>query len=169
LEKGCRMAKVTLSTIASHMGLSKFAVSRALAGKDGVSPETRRRVEAVAAELGYVRAVEAVEARQLGIVFHDTDLIKSELHLLIQSGFQAEAQRRGYQVRMRWTHLPDEIEAFARTVAGIAMVGPHPSPSMQRVKGLGVPVARNRWMDPLDPFDIVSGTDHEAGSAVAQF
>ncbi|RYE88391.1 MAG: LacI family transcriptional regulator [Hyphomicrobiales bacterium] len=163
------MAKVTLSTIASHMGLSKFAVSRALSGKDGVSEETRRRVAAVAAELGYARPVDAVEAPQLGIVFHDTDLINSELHLLIQSGFQAEAQRRGYQVRMRWTHLTDEIEAFARSVSAVALVGPHPVASMQRVRDLGVPVARSGWIGPLDPFDIVSGTDHEAGSAVAQF
>jgi LacI family transcriptional regulator, galactose operon repressor len=163
------MAKVTLSTIAAHMGLSKFAVSRALSGKTGVSEETRRRVETVAAELGYVRPVDAVEAPHLGIVFHDTDLINSELHLLIQSGFQAEAQRRGYQVRMRWTHLPDEIEAFARTVSGIALAGPHPIEVMRRVRTTGVPVARQGWMAPLDPFDIVSGTDHEAGSAVAQY
>lgn len=162
------MAKVTLSTIAAHMGLSKFAVSRALSGKSGVSEETRRRVEAVAEELGYVRTIDAVESPQLGIVFHDTDLINSELHLLIQSGFQAEAQRRGYQVRMRWTHLPDEIETFARTVSGLALVGPHSLDVMKRIRAAGIPLARNGWMGPLDPFDIVSGSDHEAGSAVAQ-
>lgn len=163
------MAKVTLSTIAAQTGLSKFAVSRALSGKSGVSEETRRRVEAVAEELGYVRPLDPVEAPHLGIVFHDTDLINSELHLLIQSGFQAEAQRRGYQVRMRWTHLPEEIEAFARTVSGLALAGPHPIEVMQRVRASGIPVARQGWMGPLDPFDLVSGTDHEAGSAVAQF
>lgn len=163
------MARVTLSTIAQRTGLSKFAVSRSLAGKDGVSEETRKRVQEVAAELGYVRPVGDAEAPTLGIVFHDMDLINSELHLLIQSGFQAEAQRRGYQVRMRWTHIGEEIEAFARTVSGLAMVGPHPIDTMQHVKGLGVPVARQGWLDPLDPFDIVSGTDHEAGSAVANY
>lgn len=163
------MAKVTLSTIAAHMGLSKFAVSRALSGKDGVSDETRRRVTAVADELGYVRPADPVASRQLGIVFHDMDLINSELHLLIQSGFQAEARRRGYQVRMRWTHLTEEIEAFAPEVSALALVGPHTIETMQRIRALGVPVARQGWMAPLDPFDIVSGTDHEAGSAVAQF
>lgn len=163
------MAKVTLSTIAAQLGLSKFAVSRALSGKSGVSHETRRRIESVAAELGYVRPADPLQSRQLGIVFHDTDLINSELHLLIQSGFQAEAQRRGYQVRMRWTHLVDEIEAFATEVSAVALVGPHTLQTMQRIRALGVPVARQGWMAPLDPFDIVSGTDHEAGSAVAQF
>lgn len=163
------MARVTLSTIAKRTGLSKFAVSRSLSGKDGVSEETRRRVREVAAELGYVRPAGDIESPVLGVVFHDTDLINSELHLLIQSGFQAEAQRRGYQVRMRWTHLLDEAESFARTCSGVAMVGPHTRESMVRIKALGIPVARQGWLDPLDPFDIVSGTDHEAGSAVANY
>jgi LacI family transcriptional regulator len=163
------MARVTLSTIAEMTGLSKFAVSRSLAGKDGVSDETRRRVQQVAAELGYQRVVEAVQAPVLGVVFHDTDLVNSELHLLIQSGFQTEAQRGGYQVRMRWTHLTDEIVAFARGCQGVAMVGPHPREIMEAVRELGLPVARQGWVGPLEPFDTVSGTDHEAGSAVASY
>jgi LacI family transcriptional regulator len=163
------MARVTLTTIAQHTGLSKFAVSRALSGKDGVSDETRRRVREVAAELGYVRPVIDTEVPALGVVFHDTDLINSELHLLIQSGIQAEARRRGYQIHMRWTHELDEIEAFARTVNCMAMVGPHTRAAMERVRSLGIPVARNGWVEPLDPFDVVSGTDHEAGSAVAHY
>ena len=163
------MARVTLSTIAERTGLSKFAVSRSLSGKDGVSDETRKRVQDVATELGYLRPVSEVLTPVLGVVFHDTDLINSELHLLIQSGIQDEAQRCGYQVRMRWTHLVDEIETFARDCSGVAMVGPHPAASMAAIKALGIPVVRNTWMEPLDPYDIVSGTDHEAGSAVARF
>jgi LacI family transcriptional regulator len=163
------MARVTLSTIAQRTGLSKFAVSRSLSGKDGVSERTRRRVQEVAAELGYIRPADEAEIPVLGIVFHDTDLINSELHLLIQSGFQSEAQRRGYQVRMRWTHLADEIEAFARICRGVAMVGPHGKDSMNRIKALGIPVSRQGWLDPLEPYDMVSGTDHEAGAAVATY
>lgn len=163
------MARITLSTIAAKTGLSKFAVSRSLSGKDGVSDETRRRVQQIAEELGYARAEAEIEAPVLGIVFHDTDLVNSELHLLIQSGFQTEAQRSGYQVRMCWTHLTEEVAAFARGCRAVAMVGPHPKASMQAVRDLGKPVARNGWVDPLDPFDIVSGTDHEAGSAVANY
>ena len=163
------MSRVTLSTIAKQTGLSKFAVSRSLSGKDGVSEETRKRVLGVAAELGYARAAPEVTSPVLGVVFHDTDLINSELHLLIQSGFQTEAQRCGYQVRMCWAHEADAVVAFARGCNGVALVGPHPHASMQAIKALGVPVVRNTWMDPLDPYDIVSGTDHEAGSAVADF
>src|SRR5687768_4209176 len=90
--RGPALEKITLATIARHLGLSKFAVSRALSGKSGVSEATRRRVEDLAAELGYVRSAPPAATKTLGLVFHDTDLINSELHLLIQNGVQTEAQ-----------------------------------------------------------------------------
>lgn len=161
------MAKVTLATIAQETGLSKFAVSRSLAGKDGVSEETRRRVREAAARLGYSRPEPT--SLTLGVVFHDTDLINSELHLMIQSGVQAEAQRLGYRIYMRWTHVADEIEAFVRSCSGALLVGPHDRESLARAYALGKPVVRTGWLQPLEQVDHVGGTDHEAGSAVAQY
>jgi len=163
------MARVTLSTIAQRTGLSKFAVSRSLSGKDGVSEQTRRRVREVAAELGYSRIAAEPGQPVIGLVFQDHDLINSELHLLIQGGVQAEAQQRGYQVRMRWTHLADEVEEFARGCSGVVMVGPHDRASLDRAYALGRPIVRTGWLTPLEPADHVGGTDHEAGSAVAQY
>lgn len=163
------MERVTLGSIAARLGLSKFAVSRALSGKSGVSEQTRARVREMAEALGYARPVQATEAMTLGLVFHDTDLINSELHLLIQSGVQAEAQRRGYQVRMRWTHLAEEVEAFIRGCDGAIMVGPHDRTTYARVYALGIPIVRTGWLQPLEQVDFVGGTDHEAGSAVARY
>jgi LacI family transcriptional regulator len=163
------LERVTLGVIAARLGLSKFAVSRALSGKSGVSEETRQRVREVADELGYARPAAPVGARTLGLVFHDADLINSELHLLIQTGVQAEAQRRGYQVRMQWTHLADEVEAFIRSCDGAVMVGPHDRTTYDRVYALGIPIVRTGWLQPLEQVDFVGGTDHEAGSAVAQY
>lgn len=163
------MAKVTLATIAQRTGLSKFAVSRSLSGKSGVSEETRRRVQEVAAELGYARANPEPEPLTLGVIFHDTDLINSELHLLIQNGAQSEAQRLGYRLTMRWTHQADEIEAFVRSCAGAVLVGPHGRDSLARAYALGTPIVRQGWLEPLEQADHVGGTDHEAGSAVANY
>lgn len=47
--------KVTLQEIADAAGVSKFAVSRALAGKSGVSEETRAAIVNLAGQLGYFR------------------------------------------------------------------------------------------------------------------
>ena len=89
------MARVTLDTIAEETGLSKFAVSRALADKAGVSDDTRRRVKAIAAELGYVKPTSTARLPTLALVFNDTDYINSELQLMVQAGVQAEARKRG--------------------------------------------------------------------------
>jgi LacI family transcriptional regulator len=163
------MARVTLDIIAREMGLSKFAVSRALAGKDGVSDETRRRVEAVAAEMGYVKPVPSSRLPSVALVFNDTDYINSELQLMVQAGVQAEARRRGYQVVARWTHDADEIEATMRAAQAGILVGPHVREIVERIYSIGIPIVRTSgFPDPLEPIDIVTGPDHEAGAAVAK-
>lgn len=45
--------KLSLQVLADQLGLSKYAVSRALAGKSGVSPATRQRIINLAKTLGY--------------------------------------------------------------------------------------------------------------------
>ena len=161
---------MTLEAIARHMGLSKFAVSRALAGKSGVSAETRRRVETVAAEMGYVKPSTTSRAPSVALVFNDTDYINSELQLMVQAGVQAEAKRRGYQVLARWTHDADEIEATMRRCQAGIMVGPHVRDIYERIYAIGIPIVRTSgFPDPLEAIDIVTGPDHEAGAAVAKF
>ncbi|PWW07455.1 LacI family transcriptional regulator [Paenibacillus cellulosilyticus] len=48
--------KVTIQQIADFAGVSKFAVSRALAGKSGVSESTKDRILKAAGQLGYFRS-----------------------------------------------------------------------------------------------------------------
>ncbi|WEK55478.1 MAG: LacI family DNA-binding transcriptional regulator [Candidatus Cohnella colombiensis] len=45
--------KITMQQIADHVGVSKFAVSKALSGKSGVSPDTREKIVLTATQLGY--------------------------------------------------------------------------------------------------------------------
>ncbi len=161
------MARITIQTIATETGLSKFAVSRALAGKSGVSEDTRVRVNEAATRLGYKRT--AVAPRLLSVVFDATDIINSELHMQIQAGVQREAARLGYTVRIHSTHDPDELEDFANQCAGMLIVGPHSKESLERAYATGTPIVRSGWLAPLEPVDQIGGTDHEAGSAVAHY
>ncbi len=163
------MAKITLSQIAAVSGLSKFAVSRALAGKSGVSEDTRKRVEQIAAELGYQKATPKGEAPTIGVIFHDADLINSELHLLVQNGVQAEAHRLGYRTSMRWTHDPAEMETLIASCSGAILVGTHDRQCLDRAYAVGKPLVRTGWLDALEQVDQVCSTDHEAGSAVALY
>ncbi|KKX27123.1 LacI family DNA-binding transcriptional regulator [Rhizobium sp. LC145] len=163
------MTKVTLEIIARHTGLSKFAVSRSLSGKDGVSAETRRRVEAAALELGYRRSRSADPQSEIGIVFHDVDIINSELRHMIQDGVQREAHRTGRQIRLQWTHDVERVAEMAETSAGLILVGPHEKATLDIVRASGVPAVRMGWVDPLEAADHVGGTDHEAGAAVGDY
>jgi len=162
------LARVTLRTIAEDTGLSKFAVSRALAGKSGISDATRERVVKAAGRLGY-RKPAIRSKRAIGVIFDDTDMINSELHMQVQSGVRQEARDLGFDVRMHWTHNLDEFGAFAADNAGLVIVGPHSRQSLHHIYATGTPAVRVGWLDPLERVDLVSGTDHEAGSAVAQY
>ena len=56
-----------------------------------------------------------------------------------------------------------------RCKAGI-LVGPHVREIIDRIYAIGIPVVRTSgFPDPLEPIDIVTGPDHEAGAAVAKF
>lgn len=160
------MSRITLSIIAEQTGLSKYAVSRALSGKSGVSEATRIRVQKCADELNYKKP-KPPRTRPLGLLFDDTDLINSELHMQIQSGAQREASKLGYDVKVHWTHNRDDLEKEANECAGLLIVGPHEPDSLARAYDTKTPIVRIGWLDPLEPVDLVGGTDHEAGSAVA--
>jgi LacI family transcriptional regulator len=161
--------RVTLQTIAREVGLSKYAVSRSLSGKSGVSEETRERIRETALRLGYSKPASQTTPGDIAVVFHDLDPVNSELHMQIQNGVQAEAHRLGMALRMLWTHSQGQLEELARTCAGLLLVGPHDREAIRAAMATGTPIIRFGWVDPLEDADQVSGTDHEAGQAVIQY
>src|SRR6478736_2828918 len=78
--------RVTLQTIAREVGLSKYAVSRSLAGKSGVSEETRERIREMAVRLGYAKPAAQSGSNDIAVVFHDLDPVNSELYMQVQNG-----------------------------------------------------------------------------------
>lgn len=58
--------KITMQMIADASGYSKYVVSKALNGKDGVSPGTRQKVISVAKQLGYYADRPAVSWEKTG-------------------------------------------------------------------------------------------------------
>ncbi|CAN7688355.1 LacI family DNA-binding transcriptional regulator [Neorhizobium sp. LjRoot104] len=161
--------RVTLQTIAREVGLSKYAVSRSLSGKSGVSEETRERIRQTAERLGYSKPANQSASGDIAVVFHDLDPVNSELYMQIQNGVQAEAHRLGMGLRLLWTHSQGQLEELARTCAGLLLVGPHDREAIRAAMATGTPIIRFGWVDPLEDADQVSGTDHEAGQAVIQY
>ncbi|MGO6701850.1 LacI family DNA-binding transcriptional regulator [Rhizobium ruizarguesonis] len=161
--------RVTLQTIAREVGLSKYAVSRSLAGKSGVSEETRALIRETAQRLGYTRPAGQGAAGEVAVVFHDLDAVNSELYMQVQNGVQREAHRLGMTLRLRWTHNQGQLEELARACDGLIIVGPHDREAVAAASATGVPIVRFGWVDPLEQADQVTGTDHEAGQAVIEY
>lgn len=66
-----RRKTVTLKDLSERLGISPYTISKALSGKPGMSEETRTRIIAVAAEMGYLRRGQPVRRespRHLAVV-----------------------------------------------------------------------------------------------------
>jgi LacI family transcriptional regulator len=164
------LKKVTLQDIADQVGLSKFAVSRALSGKDGVSEDTRLRITGKAMEMGYLRAADVASAQPIiQIVFAEHDPVNSELWMQMQNGIQKEASAAGFQLQSHWAPDIDQATAIAAVGTAIVLVGQHGADIVGTFTRSGRAVVRLGWVLPLEKVDQVTGADHEAGNAVGQY
>lgn len=161
------MDRITLSTIAEACNVSKFAVSRALSGKSGVSEETRQRVLETADRLGYRKPLPR-RRPVVAALFEDPAHVNSELHSQLQAGMQAEAAKLGYDVQPHWLHHGDGIDSLIRTADCIAAINLQDGDVVGRVRTSGKPAVYSGWPEPLDGVDTVNGTDRESGGAVAR-
>jgi DNA-binding LacI/PurR family transcriptional regulator len=94
------MDRATYADIARHAGVSTASVSRALSGRDGVSPEVASRVRQSAAALGYrgnraARALRRQRADAIGLVVSD---IENPFFASIVRAVEGVAARHGHAV-----------------------------------------------------------------------
>jgi DNA-binding LacI/PurR family transcriptional regulator len=116
------MRRPTIADIARRAGVTKAAVSFALNGQPGVSPATRERILAIAAELGFqpnsaARALTAGRAEAFGLVIDRPacTLGIEPYFMQLISGIQAELTRQ--HVTLLFTMAEDtcaEIELYRR-------------------------------------------------------
>jgi LacI family transcriptional regulator len=171
------MSQVTLQSIADRLGVSKYAVSRALAGKSGVSEETRRLVVRTAGQLGYVARADRRSApkpsrttRRIQVVFRDHANSNRELWIAARDGVEMEAARYGLAVQIEWTDDAEHIRRLASDALGFVMVGPHDHASIDAVRQAGVAsVAITHVLPPLCEMDQIIVADAESGDFAARF
>lgn len=165
------MAKVTVQAIADELGLSKFAVSRALSGKSGVSDDTRRLVVDTAERMGY----EARSARIAGdlpvrVLLCNAATANRELWIDVRNGIEMQAMREGIQLDFQLADQPARVEQLAKQSRAFILVGPNRSELFHAVHATGRPtVAVNHVVPPLLTIDQVTATDRESGVAVGEF
>ncbi|MFE3517925.1 LacI family DNA-binding transcriptional regulator [Streptomyces sp. NPDC059166] len=122
---------MTIRDVAQAAGVHVSTVSRAFSASHLVKQETRDRVLAVAAELGYqpnetARALTTGRTRNLGLIV--SDIANPFFPPLIKAA-QAYARVRGYQVFVADTdedarREEEAIHTLARQVDGVVLVSP---------------------------------------------
>jgi DNA-binding LacI/PurR family transcriptional regulator len=120
----------TMADVADRAGVSRTLVSFILDGKPGASEETRRRVLAVADEIGYrpdsaARLLARGRSRTLGVLMDVRQLFEAEL----VTGIYPAAEGIGYEVLLS-ANLPDRDESvpidalLSHRCGGLILLGP---------------------------------------------
>jgi DNA-binding LacI/PurR family transcriptional regulator len=128
--KGRPHRRPTMADVATRAGVSRTLVSFILDGKPGASAETRRRVLAVADELGYrpdsaARLLARGRSRTLGVLMDVSQLFEAEL----VTGIYPAAEGLGYEVLLS-ANLPDRAESapvdalLSHRCGGLILLGP---------------------------------------------
>lgn len=133
------MAEATIRDVARRAQVSIASVSRALNGLGNVRQETRERVIAAAAELGYVphagaRSLSLARAHAIGVVLPD---LHGEFFSEFVRGMDREASRRGYVLLLSNIHDESEqaanaLRAMRGRVDGLIVMAPHLGAGMLR-------------------------------------
>jgi LacI family transcriptional regulator len=165
--------RITIREVASRAGVSAMTVSRVVNGNARVSAETRRRVEAIVKELGYVpnrlaRGLIRQRTGTLGLIVPD---VANPFFTLVVRGAEEVAWRAGYHVILcntqgdleRERGYLEDMLAFHVDGLLIAPVGDGSRPNLRALKKNHVPfVLIDRTIAGYDG-DLVQG-DSVAGA-----
>jgi LacI family transcriptional regulator len=165
----------TMKRIASELGVSITTVSKVLNNREDIGPETRARVLAKVAELGYqpnavARSLTLRRTHTLGIVIPD---LMHSFFVEIVAGLEAVARPRGFGLLLCSSSEDparerDEIEMLRqRQVDGIVLASANAdgnSDLLQRLAALGVGLVMiDRDDHPTVRCDRVITDDEEVG------
>ncbi|ODT72123.1 MAG: hypothetical protein ABS75_04815 [Pelagibacterium sp. SCN 63-23] len=168
------MSRVTVQSIADELGLSKFAVSRALSGQPGVSDATRAAVIELAQRLGYSPRARKFSKKvskniRVEVIYHDPEVMHRELWIEVQAGVEARAAAAQVAVAVRWTADPRIATDMAASADGFILIGPHADDIIEAIRASATPcVCIGDPLPPLEPMDYIGGADEEGAAAVAR-
>ena len=171
--------QIRLSDVAQRAGVAVVTVSRALSTPAKVAPETRSRIEAAVASLGYVPnlvagALASARTRTVGIL---VPTVASSIFAATINGLTDALESEGYSIVLAQSgyDAAREVKALAallgRRPEGVVMVG---SPMTEAARAMleaavdrGTIVVET-WDLPAQPVGAVVGFDNRAvGEAVA--
>ncbi|WP_199617387.1 LacI family DNA-binding transcriptional regulator [Paenibacillus alkalitolerans] len=180
--------KISIQMIADQLGLSKYAVSRALSGKSGVSEATRERVTELARTLGYqlprhdaakAKASADRESSFVMICINQSNRGDPYYWQRVLEGLVYGCSERGWHhviVSPALSFPPDAPSPQAAiaphldwsSCVGIAVMGAFPYPALQMMARTGKPLVLVDHNEPLLVCDTVNHANIDAGIAVTR-
>ncbi len=103
---------IRLKDIAARAGTTAMTVSRALRGTRDVSPATRERIRALAAEMGYVpdASARSLRTRSTGLLGVLLPTVADPIHARLLVALEERARAAGYDLLLGHTLRQPEIE-----------------------------------------------------------
>ncbi|WP_138753170.1 LacI family DNA-binding transcriptional regulator [Paenibacillus sinopodophylli] len=164
--------KITIQSIADFTGLSKFAVSRALSGKSGVSPQTREFIYKAAEQLGYFKdapqdqhanGLQTVESRSWtgtvlvlfpNIRFQNAD---SPYWGPVFNGISSRLNQQGINILTLTEPSDDSMFSLLKpeAILGVITVGSISTQILLDIKRIGIPIVMVDHMDPRFHCDSI--------------
>lgn len=164
--------KVTIQEIADFTGLSKFAVSRALSGKSGVSTQTREMILKAAGQLGYFKDSPGMPASN-ELIDIDTKNWSGTILVLfpniryqntdslywgpIFNGISTRLNQKGINILTLTEPTDDSMFSLLNpeAIMGIITVGSVSTPILFDIKRLNIPVVMVDHLDPSFRCDCI--------------
>ncbi len=162
--------EVTLGTIAKCLNLSRYSVSRALSGKNGVSEETRQAVFKIAQELGYQHHAIKEEGSNIMLLIPQDSAYNSEFWINVIGGAEQEAERLGFNLITRplLQGAAHTVLPLKRQIHGLIGVGHRSRELVEIYAEAGIPITLITHPKPLETFDTVTTRNWEGGFVVGQ-
>lgn len=100
IQKNGKKNKCTLKDVAERVGVAVYTVSRALNGKKDISEELRRKIQIVAAQMGYVpnqgaRMLRDGYSKTIAVVYDD---FQNPYYNILLSKFADKLYKKGYNI-----------------------------------------------------------------------
>ncbi|MDR6715666.1 LacI family DNA-binding transcriptional regulator [Paenibacillus sp. FSL R7-0198] len=168
--------KVTIQEIAHFTGLSKFAVSRALSGKSGVSDQTRDVILKAAGKLGYFKdnsmlsgelynnneSQEPKNTRSSGTILILFPNVRYQNQDSVYwgpvfNGISSKLNQKGINILTLTEPSADQLFTLLNpdAIRGIITVGSISTPILLEIKRLSIPVVMVDHLDPVFHSDSI--------------
>lgn len=179
------MKKITMQAIADEVGVSKYAVSRALSGQSGVSEKTRETIIEMAIKMGYFLQRQSRSAGREGIASrrYDTYTIVILLPSVRQQsqsstfwgriidGISDAVRDRGFGVVIVTVDSPDHFFRIVnpKSILGLVCVGLIPNFLLLEIKKSGIHFVLVDHEDEMVPSDTIFANNTEAARKLTNF